>query len=470
MKKLLTLALAVLMCIFAISALADTVSIDRTLELQFVPSKDADVIITGTKNLPELLKAALLEQGYDVKDINITVGTNYEATGEAMAAGTVDLGWLPGGTYALFSDDVDVILTATRAGLSNDSEDPTTWNGEANKTLKNGPQVTFYRSLIYATPSAYGKELAAKVNAGEALTWDDLSKANWAVLKNSSSAGYIYPTLWLQDHYEKKITDLPNVITLAGYGDAFAQAAAEAVDIIVCYADGRNDYEAAWTLPTGQSDETGKAGMGRTINRMIDITEGELTVDGTDVSKLSGKALRKFRRKIGMIFQSFNLVTRATALKNVLTSMVPDMGFFRVLFGMFTKEQKLAALAALDKVGILDKAYIRCDQLSGGQQQRVALARTLNQNPSIILADEPVAALDPVTAHQVMADFKRINEEMNITILINIHHVDLALGYAQRVVGIRAGEIVYDGPASEVTQEILDSIYNGSAVPQAGGN
>ena len=116
MKKLLTLALAVLMCVFAISAMADTVSIDRTLELQFVPSKDADVIITGTKNLPELLKAALLEQGYDVKDINITVGTNYEATGEAMAAGTVDLGWLPGGTYALFSDDVDVILTATRAG------------------------------------------------------------------------------------------------------------------------------------------------------------------------------------------------------------------------------------------------------------------------------------------------------------------------------------------------------------------
>ena len=236
MKKLLTLALAVLMCVFAISAMADTVSIDRTLELQFVPSKDADMIITGTKNLPELLKAALLEQGYDVKNINITVGTNYEATGEAMAAGTVDLGWLPGGTYALFSDDVDVILTATRAGLSNDSEDPKTWNGEANKTLKNGPQVTFYRSLIYATPSAYGKELAAKVNAGEELTWDDLSKANWAVLKNSSSAGYIYPTLWLQDHYGKKITDLPNVITLAGYGDAFAQAAAEAVDIIVCYA------------------------------------------------------------------------------------------------------------------------------------------------------------------------------------------------------------------------------------------
>ena len=203
----------------------------------------------------------------------------------------------------------------------------------------------------------------------------------------------------------------------------------------------------------------GKSTLIRTINRMIDITEGELTVDGTDVSKLSGKALRKFRRKIGMIFQSFNLVTRATALKNVLTSMVPDMGFFRVLFGMFTKEQKLAALAALVKVGILDKAYIRCDQLSGGQQQRVALARTLTQSPHIILADEPVAALDPVTAKQVMQDFVHINQEMGISILLNIHHVELALEYADRIIGIRAGKIVYDGPSARVDQAVLDSIY-----------
>ena len=262
MKKLLTLALAVMLCILSVCALADTVSMDK-LTLQFVPSKDADVIITGTKNLPQLLQAALLEQGYDVKEIDISVGVSYEATGEAMAAGTIDIGWLPGGTYALFSDEVEVILTATRAGLSNDSTDPKTWNGDANKTLPTDDQVSFYRSLIYATPSAYGKELAAKVNAGEALTWEDLDKANWAVLKNSSSAGYIYPTLWLQDNYGKKLTDLSSVITLAGYGDAFAQAAAEAVDIIVCYADGRRDYEAAWTIATDSADETGKAGMGR---------------------------------------------------------------------------------------------------------------------------------------------------------------------------------------------------------------
>ena len=212
----------------------------------------------------------------------------------------------------------------------------------------------------------------------------------------------------------------------------------------------------------------GKSTLIRTINRMIDITEGQLTVDGTDVMTLKGKSLRRFRRKIGMIFQSFNLVSRSTAIKNVLTSMVPDMPWWKVILGLFSKEQKIHALEALDKVGILDKAYTRCDQLSGGQQQRVALARTLNQTPTIILADEPVAALDPVTAHQVMGDFKRINEEMNISILINIHHVDLALKYATRLVGIRAGEIVYDGPADQVTQEILDTIYNGASVPKAG--
>ena len=212
----------------------------------------------------------------------------------------------------------------------------------------------------------------------------------------------------------------------------------------------------------------GKSTLIRTINRMIDITEGQLIVDGVDVMSLRGKAMRRYRRKIGMIFQSYNLVTRSTALQNVLSFMVPDMGFMRVLLGLFSKEQKLKALESLDKVGILDKAYTRCDELSGGQQQRVSLARTLNQDPSIILADEPVAALDPVTARQVMADFQRINREMNITVLINIHHVDLALQYATRVIGIRAGEIVYDGPTDTVTQEVLDAIYQGAAIPQAG--
>ena len=205
----------------------------------------------------------------------------------------------------------------------------------------------------------------------------------------------------------------------------------------------------------------GKSTLIRTINRMHDITDGTLTVDGTDVMKLSGKSLRSFRRRIGMIFQSFNLITRTTVIKNVLTAFVPDLPGWRAFFGIFNKEEKMAALEALDKVGILDKAFVRADQLSGGQQQRVALARTLAQNPQIILADEPVASLDPVTAKQVMDDFLRINRDVKITVLINIHHVDLALQYATRVIGIRAGEIVYDGAAKDVDQEVLDSIYQG---------
>ena len=205
----------------------------------------------------------------------------------------------------------------------------------------------------------------------------------------------------------------------------------------------------------------GKSTLLRSINRMHGITGGSLTVDGVDVTKLKGKELRKFRRKIGMIFQSFNLITRTTVINNVLTSRVPDLPWWRSLLGIYRKEDKIAALEALDKVGILDKAYSRVDQLSGGQQQRVALARTLAQNPSIILADEPVAALDPVTAKQVMDDFRHINCEMKITVIINIHHVDLALDYADRVIGIRAGKIVYDGPASQVDEKVLSSIYNG---------
>ncbi len=205
----------------------------------------------------------------------------------------------------------------------------------------------------------------------------------------------------------------------------------------------------------------GKSTLIRTINRMHDITEGTLTVNGTDVMSLQGKNLRAFRRKIGMIFQSFNLVTRTTVIKNVLTAFVPDLPWWRAFFGVFTKEEKLKALEALDKVGILDKAFVRTDQLSGGQQQRVALARTLAQNPEIILADEPVAALDPVTAKQVMDDFDRINKEMKITVLINIHHVDLALKYASRVIGVRAGEVIYDGPSANVDQAVLDKIYQG---------
>lgn len=215
----------------------------------------------------------------------------------------------------------------------------------------------------------------------------------------------------------------------------------------------------------------GKSTLIRTINKMIDISDGELIVNGSDVKKLKGKQLRRFRQHIGMIFQSYNLVNRVSVLKNVLLAKVASLNWFKSLFGIFSKEDKIKALEALDQVNILDKAYVRADQLSGGQQQRVALARTICQNPEIILADEPVAALDPVSANQVMKDFKHINEEYNITVLINIHHVDLALKYAKRVIGIKEGSVVYDGPSSEVDEQVLKTIYGDNFNAQmVGGN
>ena len=203
----------------------------------------------------------------------------------------------------------------------------------------------------------------------------------------------------------------------------------------------------------------GKSTLIRSINKMHAITSGSLKVDGVEVSELSGKSLRSLRRKIGMIFQSFNLVTRTSVINNVLTAFVPDLPFWRSFLGLFPREKKEKALEALDKVGILEKAYTRVDQLSGGQQQRVALSRTLAQNPKIILADEPVAALDPVTAKAVMDDFRNINRTLGITVMINIHHVELALEYCDRVIGVRKGEIVFDGRADEVDDDVLKKIY-----------
>jgi len=203
----------------------------------------------------------------------------------------------------------------------------------------------------------------------------------------------------------------------------------------------------------------GKSTLIRSINQMHQITGGELIVDGQDVSKLSGEALRRFRRNIGMVFQSFNLVKRTTVIKNVLAARVADMPLWKSMLGVYSKSDKILALEALDKVGILEKAYVRADMLSGGQQQRVALARCLAQKPQIILADEPVASLDPLTSQQVMEDFVKINRDLNITVIANMHHVDIATKYSKRIIGIKAGEIVFDGPSSKLTNDHLTEIY-----------
>ena len=204
----------------------------------------------------------------------------------------------------------------------------------------------------------------------------------------------------------------------------------------------------------------GKSTLIRLINKMHDITSGELIVNETKVDDtLKGRQLRQFRRGIGMIFQSFNLILRTTVIKNVLAARVAEMNVFSTFLGLYTKKDKIKALTALEQLGILEKAYNRADELSGGQMQRVALARTIAQDPKIILADEPVASLDPITATQVMSDFKKVNTEMNITVIANMHHVDMALKYADRVIGINSGEVVFDGPSSKVDNDLLKMIY-----------
>ncbi|MCE5090422.1 phosphonate ABC transporter ATP-binding protein [Staphylococcus devriesei] len=203
----------------------------------------------------------------------------------------------------------------------------------------------------------------------------------------------------------------------------------------------------------------GKSTLLRAVNRLHDVTSGDIIIEGKSIAKASGKDLLLMRRNIGMISQHFNLVKRSSVLRNVLSGRVGYHPTWKMVLGLFPKEDKIKAMHALDRVNILDKCNQRSDELSGGQQQRISIARALAQEPSIILADEPVASLDPLTTKQVMDDLKRINEELGITILINLHFVDLALEYGTRIIGLRDGELVYDGPASEATEEVFNDIY-----------
>jgi len=188
----------------------------------------------------------------------------------------------------------------------------------------------------------------------------------------------------------------------------------------------------------------GKSTLLRLINKLIDATDGEVFFQKESVTKAKGKELINIRRQIGMIFQGFNIVKRMSVLSNVLSGRVAYNPTWRTIFGLFPESDKQIAYRALKKVDILEKVHNRASDLSGGQQQRVAIARALAQEPKLMLADEPVASLDPITTVQVMDYLKKINEDDGITTVANLHHVDLALKYASRVVGVRDGEIVYD--------------------------
>ena len=223
----------------------------ETLNVAFVPSKDPDQIITATEPLKEMLKTELEKESYTVDNVNITVGTSYEAVGEALVSGTVDVGFIPGGTYVLYDDGAEVLLTSTRDGLSKNSENPKDWN-DGMPTEYIDEQAVFYRSLIIAGPSEKGQELSQKINNGEELTWEDLDSAKWSILGPTSSAGYIYPTLWLKDNYGKGLSDLSNKVQSDSYGSSVARLACGQVDIAVIYADARIDYADKWNSDYGR--------------------------------------------------------------------------------------------------------------------------------------------------------------------------------------------------------------------------
>ncbi|QGH32969.1 PhnD/SsuA/transferrin family substrate-binding protein [Gracilibacillus salitolerans] len=259
-----------------------TQSID-TLSIGFVPSRDPEEIVTATEPLKDLLKEEMANLGYEIGEVDISVGTNYEAVGEALSAGTTDIGLIPGGTYVLYDDGAEVVLTATRAGLNNDSDDASDWN-ENKPTEASDEQVTYYRALMIAGPSEKGQELADKVNSGEELTAEDVESANWAVMSSSSPAGYIYPALWLKDNFDLTIADLPNKAQVDSYGSAFARMAAEQIDVMVTYADARRDNEEAWESEFDREvniwDETNVIGVTSGIyNDTISVSKNSEKMD-----------------------------------------------------------------------------------------------------------------------------------------------------------------------------------------------
>ncbi len=207
----------------------------------------------------------------------------------------------------------------------------------------------------------------------------------------------------------------------------------------------------------------GKSTLLRCINRIIEPTEGRIIWDGTDITAASGEELRRIRRQIGFIFQEFNLVERASVLTNVLSGRLGYVNPWLSLLHRFPKQEVERAMRNLERVGIADLAAKRADELSGGQRQRVGIARALMQEPRLMLADEPVASLDPVLAHSILRYLEQLNREDGITIICSLHFLDLVRRYGTRVVGLRDGQVVFEGHPEEITDERFKEIYGQEA-------
>lgn len=218
-------------------------------------------------------------------------------------------------------------------------------------------------------------------------------------------------------------------------------------------------------IPAGQMvgiigrSGAGKSTLLRIINRLSDPSSGRIQFGSTVVTSLKGRHLREWRSKCAMIFQQFNLVGRLDVMTNVLVGRVGYRSTIPTLLKRFTMDEKIQAVAALEKLDMVDQALQRADTLSGGQQQRVAIARSLVQNPNLILADEPISSLDPHNAGKVMEALKRINMESGITVLCNLHHLETACRYCDRLIGMAVGKIVFDGTPHSLTDQAISQIY-----------
>lgn len=203
----------------------------------------------------------------------------------------------------------------------------------------------------------------------------------------------------------------------------------------------------------------GKSTLLRCINRLVDISNGQIIFRNVDVMTLSKQDLRKHRTQIGMIFQHYNLVSRLTVIENVLHGRLGYKTTLQGALKRYTEEEKEEAFSLLEKLGMSEHVYKRCDQLSGGQKQRVGIARALIQHPQILLCDEPIASLDPNASKVIMDHLQNISRNMKITCIVNLHQVDVAKRYSDRIIGLNSGKVVYDGAADELTPDIIHGIY-----------
>ncbi len=208
---------------------------------------------------------------------------------------------------------------------------------------------------------------------------------------------------------------------------------------------------------------SGKSTLLRCINRLIEPTSGRVIFLSKDITHIKGEELRKVKTQIGMVFQQFNLIKRRSVITNVITGRLGSLGTFDSLVEKFPAQVYIDANNALETVGIGEKAKERADSLSGGQQQRVAIARSLMQNPKLLLADEPVASLDPATSNSVMQYFEKINKNLGTTVICNLHFLSLVRRYASRVIALKAGEIIYEGSPEEIDENWFRTIYGEEA-------